>query len=405
MENENENIPIKRKKGRPRKTEENDKPPVVQEKKKRGRKKKEKPIEEPKLKKKRGRKAAVKYFSSSIRKKIPLTTILEDNESNILHLEIDDHEEEIEDEEFSIQSAEELIKEYKEIKTNLETENKILENFISEDQEQIDKQIDFEIEDTNTTNDEINDLFENRLNIRENQDLLIKKTLDSIRNHEMSSTENSKLNIKKNLDNKEEKKKLGYFNILNAFFENEKWLHQTDICCWWCCHHFEGIPIGFPIKYLEKASKFRSRGIFCSFPCMVAYSKEQHNPNKDLIEFLFFKMTGLRLFKSNLQPAPPRCALKMFGGMLDINDFRNSVPNHKIYQMIEYPMVISRDYVQEVDLQKVKSVNNVVFNTNDFNRINKLSDKQVEDAKTRISNNEKNTITTSNTIDKFLKFN
>ena len=290
-----------------------------------------------------------------------------------------------------------MIKEYKEIKKDIETENKLLEQFLS-DESHIDKHLDNQ---NHTESEEINNLFENRLTIREKQDTLIKNTLDGFRKNEMPINKNK---IIKNYDNQEEKRKLGYFNVLSTFIEKNEWSHQTDICCWWCCNHFDGIPVGFPVKYIEKSNKFRTKGVFCSFPCMVAYSKEQHHENRDLIQFLFFKLTGLKTFNVNLQPAPPRCALKMFGGVLDIEQFRKSVENQKIYQMIEYPMVVSRDYVQEVDLQKVKSVNNTVFNNNDFSRINKLSEKQIEDAKSRVTNNEKNTITMGNTIDKFLKF-
>jgi hypothetical protein len=87
-----ETVVLVKKKGRPRKnplnmieaTTEN----IQVEKKKRGRKKKEKVEEEIKPKKKRGRKAAIKFFSSSIRKKIPLTTIIYDNDNYVLHLDI-----------------------------------------------------------------------------------------------------------------------------------------------------------------------------------------------------------------------------------------------------------------------------------------------------------------------------
>ena len=82
---------IKRKKGRPRKdTTLQNVPKNPEEKKKRGRKKKEVVVEEVKQKKMRGRNAAVKYFSSSIRKKIPLTIVLQDNNNYILHLDVKD---------------------------------------------------------------------------------------------------------------------------------------------------------------------------------------------------------------------------------------------------------------------------------------------------------------------------
>ena len=98
------NLNEKRKKGRPKKNlqiiktdvanttvETVSTNPIVgqeDEKKKRGRKKKEVVEEEVKIKKKRGRKAALKYFSSSIRKQIPLKTNIVDNENSILFLDI-----------------------------------------------------------------------------------------------------------------------------------------------------------------------------------------------------------------------------------------------------------------------------------------------------------------------------
>jgi hypothetical protein len=94
---ENANISVKKKKGRPRKNpiENENTPAVPQEKKKRGRKKKEKVEEEVKQKKKRGRKAALKFFSSTIRKKIPLTTVIYDNDKSILHLDIKEDEDSV----------------------------------------------------------------------------------------------------------------------------------------------------------------------------------------------------------------------------------------------------------------------------------------------------------------------
>ena len=94
-DNINMNVDVKKKKGRPKKnvTEEINKVEIVQDKKKRGRKKKDQVVEEVKQKKKRGRKAAVKFFSSSIRKQIPLTTVLQDSNNFILHLDVKENQE------------------------------------------------------------------------------------------------------------------------------------------------------------------------------------------------------------------------------------------------------------------------------------------------------------------------
>ena len=377
----------KRKKGRPRKTEIPKEPVGVQEKKKRGRKKKEKPIEEPKQKKKRGRKAAVKYFSSSIRKKIPLTTILQDNESNILHIDISDDDEWVNTDEQNlennIESAEELIKEYTIIKENLENETKRLTECINNSEEEIDLP-------------ELNALLRTQIDIRKEQDNTIIENLQSVRKHEVEFEEDKQESDTSSQINR----KMGYFQILSKFYDNPTWLTKTDICCWWCCHRFDSIPIGYPIEYKDKTKKFRTRGIFCSFPCMVAYGNEQHDNKIELLKYLYRKLTGESFyFNKNLESAPPRAALRMFGGQLTIDEFRNSNKNHKIYQMIEYPMVVSRDFIQEIDLAKVKSVNNIVFNSSDISRANKLNEKY-----NNVTHKEKNTITTGNTIDKFIKF-
>ena len=79
-----------KKKGRPKKNIDKNIENIPKEPKKRGRKKKENVVEEVKIKKKRGRKPCVKYFSSSIRKKIPLTTTIENNNNNILQISIKD---------------------------------------------------------------------------------------------------------------------------------------------------------------------------------------------------------------------------------------------------------------------------------------------------------------------------
>jgi hypothetical protein len=384
------NVIQKRKKGRPRKTEVPKEPVEIKEKKRRGRKKKEKPIEEPKQKKKRGRKAAVKYFSSSIRKKIPLTTVLHDNESNILHIDIQEEQEEISDIlnlQNEIESADDLIKEYQIIKKNLEEETQALTNYINNSDNHEDTEL-----------PELTELLKTQLNLRRQQDNSIIENLENIRKHEVENESTEETN--KNISNR----KMGYFQLLSSFYDNPTWLTKTDLCCWWCCHNFESIPLGYPVQFIDKIKKFRTRGVFCSFPCIVAYGNEQKESKTELIRYMFRKLTGMSSYNKKLEPAPPRCALKMFGGELTIEEFRNANQNHKIYQMIEYPMIVSRDFISEIDLAKVKSVNNVVFNSSDISRVNKLGEKYITDIHDRVKTKEKNTITTGNTIDKFIKF-
>ena len=231
---------------------------------------------------------------------------------------------------------------------------------------------------------------------------------DKICSVEFSGNEN-KINLE--TDNKMDdiqinNRKKGYFELMRRFVCSDKWLYNTDVCCWWCCHTFDTVPIGNPDRYDRNVEKFRVKGVFCSFSCLMAYrndSCKQYSMTNYLVKFMYSKLTGTFLLDSNLTPAPPRSSLKMFGGDLTIEEFRNAFRENKIYKMIEYPMFVSKDYIEEVDIQNVKRVNHNVF-VEMQSKTRNLDDKRVEDARNRLSQIEKSTITIGNTIDKFIKF-
>lgn len=424
---------VKRKKGRPRKDVDKDltldKAP--EEKKKRGRKKKENVVEEVKQKKKRGRKAAVKYFSSSIRKKIPLTTVLQDNNNFILHLDIkdDDQLEENteldydgiedtdinigivnqEDKESTYSGQEGVLDDNREsvinlVFSNLENENQEIVNELQKEYDDLLEERDSilgDIEDEDAL-ENLSELYAKRVKFREQQDNMLVNKLET-----KDKTRVFVENETKNIDDKisiiqDNNKKRGYFEIMCKFIHNKNWLHSSDVSCWWCCHQFETIPIGLPDDYNYNNEKFRVKGIFCSFSCMLAYKDDKRIKNKDyLIKALYCKLTGTVLVDAKLKAAPPRCSLKMFGGELTIEEFRNSCNENKVYKMIDYPMFVSKDFIEEVDIQNVKAVNKTAFQDK---IVYNLDDKRVEDAKIRLSHIEQATVTVGNTIDKFIKF-
>jgi hypothetical protein len=431
MEEVKEIIPevvVKRKKGRPRKetTPQTDVPKPPEEKKKRGRKKKEVVVEEVKQKKKRGRKAAVKYFSSSIRKKIPLTTVLQDNNNYILHLDVkNDEKTEVETgEAFGIDAINETSERKDSENVNIDIPsvvNSVFEKLKSENDaniNQLQKEYDELLEKEETilseifdNEDDLTELYEKRLEYREHQDNILINKLEVMHKDnnivdKIFSTEFATEEIKTEYidDSQEQNRKKGFFELLRPFVDNENWLHNTDVCCWWCCHKFESVPLGLPVKYDELKRKFQVKGVFCSFSCMMAYNKSgrRNNTQEYLIKFLYNKLTGTILNDMNLEPAPPRCCLKMFGGELSIEEFRNSFKENKVYKMIEYPMFVCKDYIEEVDIQNVKRVNRNVFSETQ-QRVSNLDDKRIEDAKIRLSQIERTTITLGNTIDKFIK--
>lgn len=373
------NLNEKRKKGRPKKnlqitlndsnyklsTDINTIPEKEDEKKKRGRKKKEIIEDEVKIKKKRGRKAALKYFSSSIRKQIPLKTDIVDNENGILFLDIKDANDNMNNTSLTYDSFDTNGND------NFDTTNKV----------QFDKN-DIDIQQNSS-----NELYGNESNITDH--VCNKFSMNEYGNSSESNDEimSQKYNIKK-----------GFFKILNQFMD---WKEKTDVKCWWCCHNFDTVPLGMPIYYDHTINKFSVRGIFCSFSCMLSYSRHTKGVKSKpyLINYLYKKLTGV--IGINFKEAPHKYVLNTFGGHLSIDEFRDLSSESKTYQMIEYPMYMSRDYIAEVDLESIKQVNTRVFNN--VSKVIVLDDKKVEDAKYRISKIVNNSISLSNTIEDFIK--
>ena len=91
----------------------------------------------------------------------------------------------------------------------------------------------------------------------------------------------------------------------------------------------------------------------------------------------------------------------MFGGKLSIEEFRNKSNEQKIYKMIEYPMYISRDYVERVDLENVKNINKRLFVDKEIVSCKNTDEKKIADAKNRLTKNEK--IKELNNINRFIK--
>lgn len=435
---------VKKKKGRPRKDATSAQQPTITEapeveKKKRGRKKKEVVIEEKK-KKKRGRKAQVKYFSSSIRKKIPLTTFFQDQDNAILHLDINDNDEinqerinfesiksshplqTFDEDPTATQDIETVFEKLKmddspqmesvraELVELLDNDKNILSDFLDSqhdstrlDNTSIDKEID------------LRDLYETRINFRETQDKLLVDKLEVLHKDEAFISQlvgKDSTQYTRNFENGRQEtqdlnRRKGYFEMLYNFVHNTQWLEHTDVCCWWCCHQFNSIPIGMPNYFNRKSRKFIVQGVFCSFACMTAYrDTKTHNVNTNsLVSYMYSKLTAEPI-GTKIQRAPPRETLKMFGGELTIEEFRSSSSETTIYKMVEYPMIVARDYIEEIDIANVKNVNLKVFDESSFTRVVNLDNKRVQDARTRLSSQiEKSTVTIGNTIDKFIKVN
>lgn len=150
--------------------------------------------------------------------------------------------------------------------------------------------------------------------------------------------------------------KLNY-KFYNETFNNEINLQSiSDCACWWCCHKFTGLPIGIPNKKIKDT--YYTFGNFCSFNCAAAYIynvKDWNISDKlSLLHQMYFSIYDITDYET-IKSAPPKETLKLFGGPLTIEEFRNSSNNvNKDYRLIMSPMTSIVPLVEENNKEKNK---------------------------------------------------
>jgi hypothetical protein len=165
-------------------------------------------------------------------------------------------------------------------------------------------------------------------------------------------------------------------NILSVTFDDNtcknvdasSWPEKTDIYCLWCCHPFDNPPIGLPIKHIKNI--FYCTGNFCCFECAASHNYEITDINTNIWER--FNLLQLLAKKNNIEwtmkCAKPKSFLKIFGGDLEIDEFRKKSINI-IYFENKYPMIPICEQIEELGN---------TFNTNnkEFFTIKKDKNKQ-----------------------------
>ena len=152
---------------------------------------------------------------------------------------------------------------------------------------------------------------------------------------------NEKITMKKNLN------KVMY-EFLDANKKGE-WPMSTNIYCMWCCHPFEGPPCGLPIKCVDEV--FYVWGCFCSFNCAAAYNFKEYKVSEVWERYSLLNLLYKKIFDkpfTKIKPAPPREVLTIFGGYLNIDDYRkNMIINDREYKIIRPPIVSIVPKVEE----------------------------------------------------------
>ena len=136
----------------------------------------------------------------------------------------------------------------------------------------------------------------------------------------------------------------------------QKLPEKTEIACFWCCHSFISPPVALPSHILDEV--WYVYGNFCSPECATAYLfKERIDANVQweryaLLNSLYADDAEVPAGSSQgVRPAPPREVLRMFGGSMDIREYRALVHEKRLRVDVLTPPMVS--IIQTMDTKPI----------------------------------------------------
>ena len=169
---------------------------------------------------------------------------------------------------------------------------------------------------------------------------------------------------------------VNYSEKLMVLFQDhnryQKLPDKTEIACFWCCHGFPTPPFAIPSHILDET--WRMYGNFCSAECATAHLFKERLDNHvqweryALLNSLYSEDAGVKAGSVyGIKPAPPREVLRMFGGSMDISEYRALVHEKKLRVDVMTPPMVS--IIQTMDTKPMdfydQNIKNV-FTKNDL---------------------------------------
>ena len=136
----------------------------------------------------------------------------------------------------------------------------------------------------------------------------------------------------------------------------QKLPEKTEIACFWCCHSFTSMPVAIPSHILDEV--WYMYGNFCSPECATAsLFKERIDAHVQwerfaLLNSLYSDDAEVPAGSAQgIRPAPPREVLRMFGGSMDISEYRALVHEKRLRVDVLTPPMVS--IIQTMDTKPI----------------------------------------------------
>ncbi len=112
-------------------------------------------------------------------------------------------------------------------------------------------------------------------------------------------------------------------SIFHTHGGNNSHTKPKDCVCWHCCHPYEAEGFRIPRLFDPSESVYHVYGWYCSANCAKAYILEHSTFDRGYQMNIFVRMLrDVYGIDRQINEAPPRLSLKMFGGPFDIENFR-----------------------------------------------------------------------------------
>lgn len=131
---------------------------------------------------------------------------------------------------------------------------------------------------------------------------------------------------------------------------------RTDVYCFWCCHPFDTVPCVIPADIKEGI--WHVYGNFCSPECATSYLfHERLDSNVQwercaMLNSLYTKDAEIKAGAlTGIRSAPKREVLRIFGGSMDIREFRAILHEKKLRIDVLTPPMVS--IIQTMDTKPI----------------------------------------------------
>jgi hypothetical protein len=185
----------------------------------------------------------------------------------------------------------------------------------------------------------------------EEESNIIQEKLNNNIKKDVKVESKEKIKLKEEVINKKIIKLMEYDRKMNI---------TNDILCWWCCHSFNNQIFGIPIK--KEKEIYKVYGCFCNLKCAKSYNdnedislllKQQRDTLIDILNHDIRKEYDSGIKFEIVKKAPPREVLKIFGGYMEIEEFRNE---KKELKLIYPPIITIIPDVEELEIEEKKEI-------------------------------------------------